>query len=316
MLGQLCMSVNDAIKCYSGLSKAVFSKPNWIGSQEKFKSSKLEQIMKDIVKRYTGREDEPMMATQLGSPESKICKMYVSILLTEALARILRNVSFVCAMSALNMDAGIPHLFRSYRAPTHTTFNCTIWEAARATTATPTLFKQITIGAPGSVQSYINGLGCNNPIRQLIQEAHLVFPNRHVACVLSLGTGKRHPIRIAIPSMLQQLLSLYVVDTLKRIATDCEKSAQEVAQRFMRKPDIYFRFNVEQGMQGVELSQWEKTEEVTASTCQYVLMAEVNERLNSAMDALMNRPKALSTIDLSDNNCFSVFICHSCFPFI
>src|SRR5271154_3147452 len=76
---------------------------------------------------------------------------------------------FVCAMSALNMAAGIPHLFRSYQAPKNQTFNCTIWEAARATSAAPTFFEQIVIGEPGSSLSYVDGgMGCNNPIAQVL----------------------------------------------------------------------------------------------------------------------------------------------------
>src|SRR5882724_2369789 len=57
----------------------------------------------------------------------------------------LRNLSFVVAMSALNMKARIPCLFRTYKAPEFQSPNCTIWEAARATATTPMFFDRIVI---------------------------------------------------------------------------------------------------------------------------------------------------------------------------
>ena len=199
-------------------------------------------------------------------------------------------------MAALNMRAGIPHLFRSYQAPKNKTFNCTIWEAARATTAAPTFFKRIVIGDPGASQPYIDGgMGCNNPIAQVLEEAELMFPDRQVACIISIGAGQADTIRIPKPRGLQRMFPLDVVRAMQGIATDCERSAQVIARRFQGTPDVYFRFNVEQGLQNVGLAQWDLLDKVNAHTAQYIRTAEVDQKLAAAVAAIQARPNVVST---------------------
>ena len=60
MLGRLQMSVDEAIVCYGSLSTKVFSEVQRSGGG-KFKASNLEAVIKDIVKKYAGNEDERMM---------------------------------------------------------------------------------------------------------------------------------------------------------------------------------------------------------------------------------------------------------------
>jgi len=104
-------------------------------------------------------------------------------------------------MPAANMTAAIPRLFRTYQVPKNQSFDCTIWEAARATTAAPTFFKGIDIGGPGSKERFIDGgVGRNNPIMQVFEEAELVFPNGHVACAISIGTGQAKTTAIPKPT--------------------------------------------------------------------------------------------------------------------
>ena len=199
-------------------------------------------------------------------------------------------------MAALNLRAGIPHLFRTYPAPKNRTSNCTIWEAARATTAAPAFFKPIVIGEPGASHPYIDGgVGCNNPIAQVLEEAELIFPDRHVACVISIGAGQADTICIPKPRGLQRMLPLDIVKAMQGIATDCERSAQTVARRFQGTSNIYFRYNVEQGLQNVGLAQWERLDEVAAHTEHYVRTLEVDQKLGDAVTALQARRSAVST---------------------
>src|SRR5580704_4178335 len=100
-------------------------------------------------------------------------------------------------MSAANLTAAILRIFRTYRVSKNESFDCTIWEAVRATMAAPSFFKGIDIGGPGSKERFIDGgLGCNNPIAQVFEEAELVFPDRSVACVISIVTGQAEMISI------------------------------------------------------------------------------------------------------------------------
>src|ERR1700761_3450745 len=100
-------------------------------------------------------------------------------------------------MSIDNMPVKTPTLFRTYLSPENETFDCELWEAARATTAAPTYFKSIVIGPSDSPLRYIHGdIGCNNPINQAVQEASLVFPHRKIACIVSIGSGQASTIRM------------------------------------------------------------------------------------------------------------------------
>jgi hypothetical protein len=143
-------------------------------------------------------------------------------------------------------------------------------------------FKHIKIGEPA--QPYVDGgMGRNNPIAQVLEEAELVFPGERVACVISLGTGQARTIAIPKRGWLQVLP---LIRALRGIATDCERSAQEVAQHFRGKPNIYFRFNVEQGMQSVGPAQWKRLDEVAAHSDQYMRLVQVDQQLEVAVGAL------------------------------
>jgi predicted acylesterase/phospholipase RssA len=203
----------------------------------------------------------------------------------------LTDISFVCAMSALNMRAGIPHLFRTYEAPRYQTSNCTIWEAACATSADPISFKRIVID--GS-QPYIDGgLGCNNPIEQVLEEARLMFPDQQITCIVSIGAGQVQTIGIPEPTLLQRVFPLEIVNAMQAMARDCERSAQEIERRFQHTSNFYFRFNVDQGLQNVGLAKRERLDEVTAHTEQYMRLVEVDWKLKAAVLALQERQNIL-----------------------
>jgi predicted acylesterase/phospholipase RssA len=195
-------------------------------------------------------------------------------------------------MTAFNMTAGIPRLFRTYKAPAHANPNCTIWEAARATSAAPTFFDRITISELGIGQPFIDGgLGRNNPTAQVLEEAKLIFGSRQVACIVSIGTGQTHPPGIPPPNVFQRVVPLDVVRALQGIATDCDGTAQEISRRFTGTTNVYFRFNVEQGLQNVGIAQWERLAEVMAHTGAYMSMAEVDQSLTAVVHALQGKPK-------------------------
>ena len=138
-------------------------------------------------------------------------------------------------MSALNMNARKPCLFRTYKAPEYQLPNCMIWEAACATSATPTFFERIIINEEQFIDG---GLGGNNLIHQVLQEAELMFPDRHIACIVSIGTGQAETISIPKPDWIQRAIPLDVIDAMRKIATNCEASAQDAARR-LNMPQEY-----------------------------------------------------------------------------
>src|SRR5438445_10617722 len=93
---------------------------------------------------------------------------------------------FLCAYSARNM--AFPVLFRTYTVSKNPSYNCTIVEGARATCATPKIFKSIDIGPDYLRSTYIGGeWRSNNPTQSLLSEASVLFPSQRISCLLSIG---------------------------------------------------------------------------------------------------------------------------------
>jgi len=201
--------------------------------------------------------------------------------------------SFVCTKNAYNMNANIPVLFRTYEShETHP--ECKIWEAARATSAAPTFFKGIEIGR---AQPFIDGgIGRNNPSWIVLDEANTLFGARPIGCLVSIGTGQVETVGIKRPGFFQHIIPMDVVDVLKAIATDCEDIHEHMLRLFAQLPMTYFRLNVEQGMQGIKLSEWERLRKVEAHTVQYLRRKEVDEKL-ALLGKVITAPKARLTIE-------------------
>ncbi|KJA21133.1 hypothetical protein HYPSUDRAFT_68085 [Hypholoma sublateritium FD-334 SS-4] len=259
MLGRLQMDVDTAINHYDQLAKEVFSDMKRFGDG-KFKATKLEQAIKSVVNSVTHDAESPLLVQ---GNQSGACQV------------------FVCAKNAHNMN--IPVLFRSY--PSYETHSgCKIWEAARATSAAPTFFKRIEIGRS---QPFVDGgLGCNNPSQMVLKEAYSLFGSRQIGCLLSIGTGQATVIAIRKPGLFQQIVPTDVVNALNSIATDCETIHEVMLDHFANLPNIYFRFNVEHGMQEIRLSDWEELGTVEAHTSQYLKKKEIANKLVLLVNAI------------------------------
>lgn len=208
----------------------------------------------------------------------------------------------VLAVSEHNMNAKIPSIFRSYQAPKNQMADCAIWEALRATSAHPDLFKSIEIGQPNMRESFVDGgLGCNNPLAHILAEAKLAFPDRNVACIISIGTGHGGTIHIPKPNLFWRVLPSNATATMKSLATDCEQVAQEMAARFHDTKDIYFRLNVDQGMQNIDISDWGCLGEANAHTRAYMHHMQADQSLDSSATALRIRKGAVSTSQIGKN---------------
>ena len=89
-----------------------------------------------------------------------------------------------------NPRTGSSVLLRSYdsRKEPPPEFNCTIWQAGRATCATGLAFKPIQIGMSTFSDE---GAGQYNPSISALEETVAEWPARDVGVFVSVGTGKR-----------------------------------------------------------------------------------------------------------------------------
>ena len=211
----------------------------------------------------------------------------------------LMGYRFVVAVSERFADDHA--IFSSYSRPREAAKdlfdNATIWEAARATSAASTFFDPIKIGNP-PVSFVDGGVGHNNPVPVLWDEARTIWGGRDgdelEAClrvVVSIGTG------LSLPGRLDGNL-IAVLQTLKDIATETEKTAKKFVQDHKRlaRESRYVRLNVTQGLDNVGLEEHEKFSDIRAATIRYGQDPMVEMALGRFEETMMEvRQNALVT---------------------
>jgi len=166
-----------------------------------------------------------------------------------------------------------------------------IWEAGRATSAALTFFKRIYISSEGAKAAYLDaGLGYNNPIQQVFEEAQAVFGSgRHLGCIVSLGTGETDAQDCNQPDWFEKIVPLRLVKSLEKIATNAAKIAQDYEKKFQDGPHIYFRLNVRRSVGRMALDEWQKLGNITLLTNDYLREAAVSREIDRLVDILIGR---------------------------
>ncbi|VUC38149.1 unnamed protein product [Clonostachys rosea] len=183
----------------------------------------------------------------------------------------------------------VPTLFRTWEASKNPGYNCKIWEAARATSAAPRLFKQICIGSPGRQVAFTDGaLGCNNPVQYVLSEAKREFgEQRRVGCILSIGTGSHRSPGFDMPTATQRLLPRDLIHVLARLATDSNETANAMSERFHKVPNVYHRLNVGEELGRIGLDKCGKLGEIESHTMAYLRSDVVQRQLEIIVDAIL-----------------------------
>ncbi|KAL5631739.1 hypothetical protein ACGC1H_007295 [Rhizoctonia solani] len=270
MLGRLRMPIDKTVAEYARLVKEVF-KDKKIGGPTMYKGTRLQEALKTMIRVATGNEEEKMEE----EGQSNGCR------------------TVVFAMARHNLNAGLPVMFRSYPMTTNPGPDCTIWEALYATMAHPDLFKPIDIIDSFVPQSFIGGeLGCSNPLPHVLSEVKRIYPDRHLASIISIGAGHARTIQVPAPSRWHRTQD---VIAMKDMARDSERVAEEMMGRFKGTGDVYFRFNVDQGMQNMKDGSWERIGEAMQHAKAYVQKGETSDKLDKAVHASILRRGAVAT---------------------
>jgi len=155
------------------LSKLVFCLDNVkmgvpVGENRcRFDERPLETALKGIITETTGDENASMADPHDGNPE-KSCPVFV--------------------VATEGQDAsGPPKLFRSYGFDKD---QCSVWQAARATSAAPSYFPPAWVDIPPPGGWYIDGgLKRNNPSEVALAEARRYWKSAKCVLIVSIGTG-------------------------------------------------------------------------------------------------------------------------------
>lgn len=145
----------------------------------------------------------------------------------------------------------------------------TIVEAAMATMATITLFDPVEI----TDQLYSDGAtGANNPVNEVWDEAKYLWRDSGqlldlVSCFMSIGTGD--------PGLSQVGGNKSEYEkTLAKFAIETEDKARVFSQHnsvLLQRPEPrYYRFNIQQGLQGIGQDELKNKGRVQAATKRYL----------------------------------------------
>ncbi|KAI1871821.1 hypothetical protein JX265_005807 [Neoarthrinium moseri] len=261
MLGRLQMSVDECIDKYLSRSAEAFQrkrlKSNIAGrakslwkAEGAYQSDALADAFKEAARLFEGDEDALLLSAE---PQCRV---------------------FVCSFAKI---MNTRTLFRSYPLGADygstTTTGCTIWEAARATSAAATFFDPLIIGS----QAYVDGAtGLNNPVEVVLDEAKAIWPNAlsRIHTIVSIGTG------VPPPNDFGDNLK-GIAQTLKAIATDTEQTHRRFFNIHgdLGLQDRYFRFNVIHGLSGVRLDDHGKIPIIEASTEAYISSPETQAQV-------------------------------------
>ncbi|KAI9717415.1 MAG: hypothetical protein M1812_004767 [Candelaria pacifica] len=302
-----------------------------------FKASKLEDAIRDCVREHTIFEDEGNDGIDAGghpmpmSPMTPMTPMSISSEPQRSMSRASsangmtpvsnrgsmgtrrwgnsnallydsrenRTKTAVTAVYKGTPRNGSSALLRSYdsRKEPSPEFNCTIWQAGRATSATGLAFKPIQIGQSVFIDE---GAGKYNPSPQVLDEAAVnEWPGREVGVFLSIGTGKR-------PSGTSNQQHLWwegfvgtgmgdFAEARRRLIAKiegCEDTHQYMRAEHLAlrgvNPDNYYRLNVEVGVGEFGMNEWSRLADISTSTRRYLAKNEV-QRINMDAAAKMAR---------------------------
>ncbi|KAG7442912.1 FabD/lysophospholipase-like protein [Guyanagaster necrorhizus] len=271
MLGRLKMSTKQALRRYNQIASCVFRCSNQRHLKDgRFEASALEMEVKSIVK---GRKEDYKEDELLIDPESGNDSM---------------GNTFSCALMGVSIKS--PQRLRTYRVPNGgPVSDCTIWEAVRATTATPALFKPIDITGDGNYTHRFTGtsFGTHNPAKEVRDEAMMLYGgSRRVGVFVSIGMGKPVSYGLRETEGMQKIFRSQLVKVLASIAIDCDKVADELARQYTDIPGTYFRFNVRYGAGRVDLDEWDSMDEVLAHADNYIHDPEVFKSVKAVVACL------------------------------
>ncbi|KAJ5368830.1 uncharacterized protein N7496_008590 [Penicillium cataractarum] len=201
-----------------------------------------------------------------------------------------RTKTAVTALYKGTQRNGSAVLLRSYdsRREPPPEFDCTIWQAGRATSATGLAFKPIQIGQHVFIDE---GPGTYNPAPQILEEAVAnEWPGREVGVFVSVGTGRR-------PSGTNNRQHEWWEDFFgsatgtfaearRRLISKiegCETIHQEMLRDTLAKrgvpTDNYYRFNVEVGVGEFGMNEWNRLADISTNTRQYLAKSEVKKMI-------------------------------------
>ncbi|KAL1894963.1 hypothetical protein Cpir12675_003457 [Ceratocystis pirilliformis] len=270
MLGRLEMPIDQCIRAYKKFAETAFTEKRRMGISRSpsgaFSAKSLEKAIKQVI-----RENCILCASM---EQRKISMSTADTCSHEDMP--FSNPSCtktaVLAITKDNVET-LPTLFKTYDAPVNLS-ECKVWEVARATSASTTFFKPIKLGRD-EMEFIDAGFGYNNPCERLIAEAREHCQGRPIL-TLSIGTGLGDVVEVGKTKNS-------IIKALKEMATTSKTTALRLVENY-GGTGLYYRFNVENGLKDITLSDWKLASKISSHTNNYLQERnDVIQRFISAM---------------------------------
>jgi hypothetical protein len=208
---------------------------------------------------------------------------------------------------AMHVEKGTPICLRSYLSEEMYSQKITVWQAARATSAAPIYFDSIQLelyGKGSFIELVDGGLGFNNPGEKLLEEIKAIEdpsnddfnPKTLIKLFLSLGTGLHEVVRLESTNIKERLSTqlrkpIPVVHGLEAITTSPLRTHRTIENALSSKERKYWRFDLDNGAQGVKMDDFTKIEQIIVDTDDYIDRHRVdrNACINTAVSLWSQR---------------------------
>ncbi|KAF7954085.1 hypothetical protein EAE96_005218 [Botrytis aclada] len=218
-------------------------------------------------------QNKPYMSSRWGNPNARLYDN-----------RPERTKTAVTAIYKGTRKGGAPAILRSYdsRKEPSPEYDCKIWEAGRATSATGLAFKPIQIGQSVFIDE---GAGQYNPAPFALDEATVnEWPGRDVGVFVSIGTGKRPPGSDQNQHMWYEGFLGEFADARRRLIAKiegCEITHQYMKEEHLSKRGVnienYYRLNVEIGVGEFGMNEWNRLADISTGTRRYLGKSDVQK---------------------------------------
>jgi hypothetical protein len=216
----------------------------------------------------------------------------------------LTSCSAVTAIYKNTPKGGQPAILRSYdsRKEPSPEFDCSIWQAGRATSATGLAFKPIQIGQSVFIDE---GAGQYNPAPFVLEEACVnEWPGREVGVFVSIGTGKRPSGSDNNQHLWYEGFMGEFAEARRRLISKiegCEETHQYMVREGLSKRGVnienYYRLNVEIGVGEFGMNEWHRLADISTGTRRYLGKTEVKRMNDDAAHKLGKISRALRRVE-------------------
>ena len=208
-------------------------------------------------------------------------------------ARLANLISFVCATP---LDMPVTVRFRDYeRSDLGAEQSPSVVNAACATSAATTFFDAVKIDG---CKYRDGGFRAKNPVDEVWQEAQDVWLrdenqkslSDELNCFVSIGTGhlKINEMKESLKDFLEAIIALATQTT--RSDDDFKKSHRDITS--IGSSQKFFRFNIEQGLQEVELRDHDKLARIQIATRSYMTSPSQTDYVSHCAKRLRDKKSA------------------------